>query len=879
MSVPRPNMAMPSSATAVSASSATVTAGAAGVASPGRFRKPGKFGDFRQNSSQQAKGLMSAQAGGGPMLERSCVVNPSSSFMKYWDIWVVTLLVYTAFLTPFEIAFLETQLNALFFFNRLVDLSFLCDMIINFMMPFYDVDKQQWITSSWAIAKHYLMRWFVLDVLSILPIDTVVFFSASDTAADDATQFRFLRIIRLLRLMKLLRVFRASRILNRWKSVLGISNSGLSLSKFGMAATFVAHWSACLWALAPSVDSADTSWMVAANVDPNAGAADIYAACLYWSVMTLTTIGYGDIAPQTTLERMVAILCMLTGGSIYAYIIGAVCGIVSNIDKATSSYLQALDNLNRYMAEIKLPNDLRLQLREYFDHCRQLHRNKYYQGLLLQMSPSLRKAVAMHCHSVWIRAVPFFNAPEDDERSEFVASISVVLVPMAFAPLEKIVLEGEKTSKMYIIQRGLAIRRGNLLTTGDFFGEDMILTNARRAYSVRSLTFLDVYSLSKRGLRDALNAGEFAKTKKLIRRAAIKLALRREMMKVVVTSGMKRTMLDTIANAAAVAGGGAGGKLAKSQQVQKQRVLATARSRFNMSRQSVDDSALLGSRGPSGRAGAGTLAAAASRGQLLLGKRSLAAKKELSPVADADEADDGVDDLIDSYAEEVHGSTAVGSRRLHQAGGGGSHSAVLGASRRAAARAGGRAAHVRPVSDLLRGSRAPSVRSAESSVQSVQVVDDSLELDGDGDGDEEDDAEMEADAEAAQEGYATDPLDGARRTAERRDMAKSALEETLDRDEDGADIDVLAETPTSKQKPLVAPVSASGERISAARRFDHPKLEPLEGRIDEGDESADSPLATKPVLGSPKRAAGGAGDEKRAPMGNGGGRGRGRRAP
>lgn len=91
-------------------------------------------------------------------------------------------------------------------------------------------------------------------------------------------------------------------------------------------------------------------------------------------------------------------MCLFAGGSIYAYVVGAICSIVTNMDVASTVYYQALDDLNRYMHELRLPTDLQIRLREYFQHCQQLHRNKHYQGLLLQMSPTLRGEVAMHSH-------------------------------------------------------------------------------------------------------------------------------------------------------------------------------------------------------------------------------------------------------------------------------------------------------------------------------------------------------------------------------------------------------------------------------------------------------------------------------------------------
>ena len=57
----------------------------------------------------------------------------------------------------------------------------------------------------------------------------------------------------------------------------------------------------------------------------------IFVVALYWAVMTMSTIGYGDVQAQTTLERSYVIGCMVVGASVYAYMVGAVCGIVASM--------------------------------------------------------------------------------------------------------------------------------------------------------------------------------------------------------------------------------------------------------------------------------------------------------------------------------------------------------------------------------------------------------------------------------------------------------------------------------------------------------------------------------------------------------------------
>ena len=54
-------------------------------------------------------------------------LDPRSKFIKRWDLITLSALTYTAFVTPFEVAFFEPSLfsgNFNFFFNRMVDLIF-----------------------------------------------------------------------------------------------------------------------------------------------------------------------------------------------------------------------------------------------------------------------------------------------------------------------------------------------------------------------------------------------------------------------------------------------------------------------------------------------------------------------------------------------------------------------------------------------------------------------------------------------------------------------------------------------------------------------------------------------------------------------------------
>ena len=49
-------------------------------------------------------------------------------------------MIYTAFVTPYEVAFLETKIDVLFVVNRIVDLGFVTDIWVQFHLEYLNKD-------------------------------------------------------------------------------------------------------------------------------------------------------------------------------------------------------------------------------------------------------------------------------------------------------------------------------------------------------------------------------------------------------------------------------------------------------------------------------------------------------------------------------------------------------------------------------------------------------------------------------------------------------------------------------------------------------------------------------------------------------------------
>ena len=106
------------------------------------------------------------------------IIEPTGWFMGYWDGITFSSLIFTAVVTPVEVAFSGTQPLRfgkdyhelpLFILNRIVDAVFISDFCMQFFMGYQDDNKI--VRDKWKIAKKYLTSWAPIDFVSSCPLE------------------------------------------------------------------------------------------------------------------------------------------------------------------------------------------------------------------------------------------------------------------------------------------------------------------------------------------------------------------------------------------------------------------------------------------------------------------------------------------------------------------------------------------------------------------------------------------------------------------------------------------------------------------------------------------------------------------------------------
>lgn len=157
---------------------------------------------------------------------------------------------------------------------------------------------------------HYIFSFYgIVDLLSTIPKYISIIFGGVHALA----ALRALRLLRIFRILKLARYMGASNNLVR-----AIKASRAKISVFLFVVIIIAIILGTIMYLIEGEENGFT------NIPKS----------VYWCIVTLTTVGFGDIAPQTPLGQFIASLVMILGYGIIAVPTGIVSAEYANQNKS-----------------------------------------------------------------------------------------------------------------------------------------------------------------------------------------------------------------------------------------------------------------------------------------------------------------------------------------------------------------------------------------------------------------------------------------------------------------------------------------------------------------------------------------------------------------
>ena len=193
------------------------------------------------------------------------------------------------------------------FFFLLVDKVTVSVFIVDYFLRWMTADYKFGKRNAISFIRYPFSTMAIIDLISILPSLTIV-----------NKGFKVLRVLRMIRAMRVVRVFKAVRYSKSFEIIGNVlRRSKESLIAVGMLASGYILISA----------------LIIFNVEPDSFIT--FFDAIYWATVSLTTVGYGDIYPISTMGRIITMISSIFGIAIVALPAGII----------TAGYMEELNNM------------------------------------------------------------------------------------------------------------------------------------------------------------------------------------------------------------------------------------------------------------------------------------------------------------------------------------------------------------------------------------------------------------------------------------------------------------------------------------------------------------------------------------------------------
>ncbi|KAJ0066947.1 hypothetical protein NL108_006200, partial [Boleophthalmus pectinirostris] len=454
-------------------------------------------------------------------------------FKTTWD-WVILILTfYTAIMVPYNVSFKTKQNNVTWLVvDSIVDVIFLVDIVLNFHTTFVGPAGEV-ISDPKLIRMNYLKTWFVIDLLSCLPYDVINAFENVDEVSENrwsrgsrifsgiSSLFSSLKVVRLLRLG------RVARKLDHYIEY-GAAVLVLLVCVFGLAA----HWLACIWyviigdyevideetnivrmdswlyILAETLGtpyrfntSGSGKWEGGPNKD------SVYITSLYFTMTSLTSIGFGNIAPTTDGEKIFAVAMMMIGSLLYATIFGNVTTIFQQMYANTNRYHEMLNSVRDFLKLYQVPKGLSERVMDYIASTWSMSRGIDTEKVLQICPKDMRADICVHLNRKVFKEHPAFRLASDG----CLRALAMEFQTIHCAPGDLIYHAGESVDSLcFVVSGSLEVIQDDevvaILGKGDVFGDVFWkeVTLAQSCANVRALTYCDLHVIKRDALQKVL---------------------------------------------------------------------------------------------------------------------------------------------------------------------------------------------------------------------------------------------------------------------------------------------------------------------------------------------------------------------------------------
>lgn len=418
------------------------------------------------------------------------MISYKSRARHLWDFVVIFATLLSAILISYISFFLHQRSQTTELLIYSLDVIFIIHIFIEFRTTYKYLGEE--VLDRIRVKKHYAKGAFLYDLLGVFPFEIFALIQPQHEI-EGISLFALLRLSRLIRLKNLITIYR------KWELENWANSAKVRIARFISMIIVLVHFIACAWFFVGKKDRDDaSSWLVREGL-VQADAQSQYIRSLYWSITTMTTVGYGDLTAKRNTEYILSMIVMALGSTTYAYIIGNIASLFSNIDISRSNHQSKANAVLHFLKARSVNNELLDRVSSYYEYIWEKRNGMKDSEMFNDLPESMRLALLKDLLNEQLIQMPLFKYSSDAIRDELLKSMKIRI----YDPGSWIVTSGSPRHFIYFITSG-QVRILNsdgeqveLFGPGDHFGELSLILKEKVNGSVQAVEFCEIFELSE----------------------------------------------------------------------------------------------------------------------------------------------------------------------------------------------------------------------------------------------------------------------------------------------------------------------------------------------------------------------------------------------
>ncbi|EAR97003.2 cyclic nucleotide-binding domain protein (macronuclear) [Tetrahymena thermophila SB210] len=441
------------------------------------------------------------------------VMHPNQLFKLIWDFISMIIILILLIQIPLYISFQQKLGDILN--NTMINLApifIVVDTFISLNSGFYE--KGLLISKRSTILIQYWKN-HSLNELIILVSYIIHIFLRSDP---QFSWSRYLLCSFAFKIKNLVILYNKSEEIfasRKYKQLLG-------LIRLILIIIITSHFISCFWILLSQIEEGQGLSQTWLTVRPIYSSEWIiqYMEAYYFAIVTMATVGFGDVLPITPIEKLFCVILMIISCGLFAYAMNTIGNILDNFNFEENELSKKMHVINLYMSKKNINKQMQYAIREYLDYYwREASERdqESEQKIISQLSDTLRENLVIEANKIVLKNSPVFRKYFSSGLKQSIVSL---IKEYRCTPEELICSEGDiDDCSIFFIEKGsveifIETQSTNqqkpdykslvTLKQGQSFGELSFFTGMARSVSVRSKEFTTLLMIKRENFLELL---------------------------------------------------------------------------------------------------------------------------------------------------------------------------------------------------------------------------------------------------------------------------------------------------------------------------------------------------------------------------------------